>query len=249
MISAKRNFKNNSPIVLLKNAGRSFEKKEVLLNINLSIFKGEMVGITGPNGGGKSTLLLLISGLLRPTVGKITILGIEAHALSLTAVGSVGLVTARPGLYPLLTGRENLRYFANLFGISSDQADEKSAPLLNSFALQPYVDKRVSELSTGTQQKLSLIRALMLSPVLLLLDEPTANLDPIASQAFFAEVRKRVNDGLTCLLVTHDLPAAESLCDRVIIVNREIKKEMTFSNTRVCSTGPLFAAWKEVLTE
>ncbi len=102
-------------------------------------------------------------------------------------------------------------------------------------------------MSTGTQHKLSLIRALLLSPKLLLFDEPTANLDPLASSALYAEVRRRADAGLACVLVTHDLPAAEAVCNRVLLVNGGIEKELTFTEHRAPLTGPTLAAWQHLV--
>lgn len=236
-----------APVVVLKNAGRSFGRRVVLSGLNLSVSGGELVGIVGPNGGGKSTLLLLMAGLLRPTVGSVTVCGIEAYALSLTSAGHVGLVTARPGLYPLLTGRENLRHFGGLFGLTPEEVDAKAEPLCKALELTTGFDDRVARWSTGMQQKLSLIRALLLRPQLLLFDEPTANLDPIASSVLYNEVRRRADDGLACVLVTHELAAAESVCDRVLLVDVEVKRELTFTDRRVPPTGPLLQAWQEAM--
>ncbi len=245
----KKRDKNNKPIVVIESGERSYNDKTVLKDINLSISPKEMVGVVGPNGGGKSTLLLLMAGLIRPTKGHVSICGIEAHALSLTAAGLVGLVTARPGLYPLLTGRENLQHFGGLFGLSSETVNEKTNPLVEMLDLTNNLDVRVDQLSTGMRQKLSLIRALMLSPKLLLLDEPTANLDPVASSALVSEVRKRANDGLACVLVTHDLAAAEAVCDRVLILDGVIKKTIRFKAQHSAPNGPLLLAWKKALGE
>jgi len=235
------------PVVVMKDAGRSFGRRVVLSGLNLTVSEGELVGIVGPNGGGKSTLLLLMSGLLRPTVGSVTVCGIEAYALSLTCAGLVGLVTARPGLYPLLTGRENLRHFGGLFGLSQEEVDAKAEPLCKALELTTGFDDRVGRWSTGMQQKLSLIRALLLQPKLLLFDEPTANLDPMASGVLYAEVRRRADEGLACALVTHELAAAEAVCDRVLLVDVEVKRELTFSHRRAPPTGPLLEAWQEAI--
>ncbi|MCC6337236.1 MAG: ABC transporter ATP-binding protein [Myxococcales bacterium] len=234
------------PIAVLEEAGRSFGRRAVLSGLNLTVRAGEMVGVVGPNGGGKSTLLLLMAGLLRPTTGRVLVCGVDAWKLSLTAAGQVGLVTARPGLYPLLTGRENLHHFGGLFGIAARQVDEKAEPLARALELT-RLDDRVAQLSTGMQQKLSLIRALLLSPKLLLFDEPTANLDPFAARALHAEVRSRADEGLACVLVTHDLPAVEAGCDRVLLVDGSIKKQLTFTSRRAPLTGPLLTAWQEAL--
>jgi ABC-2 type transport system ATP-binding protein len=245
--TAEKKREGVAPVVAMKGAARSFGQRVVLSRLNLTILGGEMVGVVGPNGGGKSTLLLLMSGLLRPTVGTVTVCGVEAHALSRTAAGQVGLVTARPGLYPLLTGRENLRHFGGLFGLSAREVDEKAEPLARALLLTSGFDERAGRLSTGMQQKLSLIRALLLSPKLLLFDEPTANLDPLASRVLYAEVRKRADEGLACVLVTHDLPSAEAVCDRVLIIEGEVKRELKFADRRAPLTGPVLKAWQEAL--
>lgn len=238
---------SDGPVVVLKGAGRSFGRRAVLSGLNLTVCAGEVVGVVGPNGGGKSTLLLLMSGLLGPTEGSVKVCGIEARTLSLTAAGKVGLVTARPGLYPLLTGRENLRHFGGLFGLEPAEVDAKVEPLAKTLELTTGLDERVGRASTGTQQKLSLVRALLLSPALLLFDEPTANLDPVASRALYAELRKRADAGLACVLVTHDLSAAEAFCDRVLIVDGRVKREVRFTDRKAPAAGPLLSAWREAI--
>ena len=248
MSAAKKKSRDaGAPVVVMENAGRAFGDRVILSGLNLTVCGGEMVGVVGPNGGGKSTLLLLMSGLLRPTAGRVLVCGIDAYALSLTAAGSVGLVTARPGLYPLLTGRENLHHFGGLFGLSPREVDEKAEPLTRALALTTGFNERVGQLSTGMQQKLSLIRALLLSPKLLLFDEPTANLDPLASKVLYAEVRRRADQGLACVLATHDLSAAEAVCDRVLLVDGKVKRELEFTDRRAAPTGPLLTAWQEAI--
>ncbi|MBN2360509.1 MAG: ABC transporter ATP-binding protein [Deltaproteobacteria bacterium] len=245
--AGKNNPVHGTPVVAMEAAERSFGDRIALSSLNLTVAAGEMVGAVGPNGGGKSTLLFLMAGLLRPTRGRVLVCGIDAHALSLAAAGHVGLVTARPGLYPLLTGRENLWHFGGLFGLSPRAVDDKSEPLARALELSSGLDDRVGRMSTGMQQKLSLIRALLLSPKLLLFDEPTANLDPLASRAFYAEVRRRADAGHACVLATHDLAAAEAICDRVLIVDGKVKRELRFEERRAPPAGPLISAWQEAI--
>lgn len=249
MKKSRRDVKGNTPVAVLEDVGRSFEGRPVLSDINITISHGEMLGVIGPNGGGKSTLLLLMAGLLRPTEGSVSVNGIDAYSLSLSAAGSVGLVTARPGLYPLLSGRENLHHFGGLFGLSKGQVDEKSEGLIKTLGLEGAADLRVEKMSTGMRQKISLIRALLLSPHLLLLDEPTANLDPLASSHLYSEIRKRADEGEASVLVTHDLAAAESICDRVLLVDGSVKREIAFTKKRAPLAGPLYEAWKEEVIE
>ncbi|MCC7075398.1 MAG: ABC transporter ATP-binding protein [Deltaproteobacteria bacterium] len=247
MNSAATPLNDHAAVAVLHQAARSFGPRVALANVDLRVRAGELVGVIGPNGGGKSTLLFLLAGLLRPSAGTVTVAGCAAHELSRTATGRIGLVTARPGLYPLLSGRENLRHFGGLFGHAAADVDAGAEPLVRAFELHAHLDVRVGALSTGMQQKLSLVRALMLAPVLLLLDEPTANLDPLAARTLYTEVRRRADQGLACVLVTHDLAAAEGVCDRVLLVDGGIKRELAFSGRRAATAGPLLDAWRAAL--
>lgn len=177
-----------------------------------------MLGLVGPNGGGKSTLLLLLAGLVRPDTGTVELDGQPTHRLALQAAGSVGLVTARPGLYPAMTGRENLAWFAALDGRGLERLDV----LADELDLTAHLDRRVATLSSGQQQKLSLLRALLLAPKVLLFDEPTANLDPLSAHAIHQAIRTRADAGIAVVLCTHDLHAAEQICDRVAVLNRRL---------------------------
>lgn len=237
-----------SDIVRIQQATRRFGDREVLRAIDLTVRAGEVVGVVGPNGGGKSTLLMLMAGLLKPTSGTVTVCETPADRLALEASGKVGLVMARPGLYPLLTGWENLDYFAGLFGLSRAEARTRAEPLLVRFNLTAAMATRLSTWSTGMQQKLSVVRALLLSPTLLLFDEPAANLDPIAANELYGELRARADDGLACVVVTHDLAAAESICDRVLLVDGEILTEITTSARPHEPGGKLFEAWKNMVS-
>ena len=234
-------------VVRARGLGRRFGANEVLRGVDVEIRSGEVVGLVGPNGGGKTTLLLLFAGLLKPTNGTVTVCDIKAHELAQASAGLVGLVTARPGLYPLLTGWENLEYFAGLFGLSATDARSRAALMLISLGLRESdMQRRVETWSSGMQQKLSLVRALLLSPKLLLFDEPTANLDPISAQALFAELRARADAGLACVLVTHDLVSAETLCDRVLLIAGGIRKEIPFAKRTAPQPGPLLQAWEHL---
>jgi ABC-2 type transport system ATP-binding protein len=234
-------------LVALRGVTRAFGRRVVLDRVDLEVPAGQLLGVVGPNGGGKSTLLLLMSGLLLPTSGDARVCGIPASALSRTRAGLVGLVTARPGLYPLLTGRENLHHFAGLFGLSPRAIDARAEPLLAALQLSTGYDERVAGWSTGMQQKLSLVRALLLSPRLLLLDEPSANLDPVVSRALYAEVRRQADTGVACVLVSHDLAAVEAICDRAVLVDGGVRAEVPLVRRQLPAAGPLHEAWRRVV--
>lgn len=217
-------MQDGAPIIVARGLGRSFGRTRVLCGIDLDLKPGEVLGLIGPNGGGKSTLLVLLAGLVRPTDGTVTLRGMPAHELARATTGAVGLITAEPGLYPLLTGRENLRFFASLFGLSRASCDDRAAPLLAELGLTEDVDRPVAEWSSGMKQKLSLVRALLLDPAVLLLDEPTANLDALAAQTIYAAVRRRADAGIAVVIATHDLVAAERMCDRVAVIDHGLAR-------------------------
>lgn len=234
------------PVITIRAASKKFGSHQVLTALDLEVRAGEVVGIIGPNGGGKSTLLLMMAGLLKPSSGEVKVCGTPAHRLALESAGRVGLVMARPGLYPLLTGWENLAYFGGLFGLRATEVRQKAAEMLERFDLTRSMDARLATWSTGMQQKLSLVRALLLSPDVLLFDEPAANLDPLAAQTLYEEVRRRADDGLACVLVTHNLAAAQAKCDRVWLINGGLVEEIATLGGEPLPTGPLMDAWKRM---
>jgi ABC-2 type transport system ATP-binding protein len=234
------------PVVVARGLARAYAGRTVLDGVDLDVDGGEVVGLVGPNGGGKSTLLLLLAGLVRPTAGTVLVDGIPADRLAEQATGAVGLITAEPGLYPLLTGRENLRFFGGLYGRPPDEVDRRSRPLLEELEVSDAVqDQRASTYSSGTRQKVSLARALLLDPKLLLLDEPTSNLDPLSAQIVHRAVRARADQGVAVVLATHDLHAAEHICDRVLaIAGRIVRTVRLEGERRAPPTGALFDLWK-----
>lgn len=221
-----------TPVVQARGLGRRFGARLPLQGVDLELQQGEVVGLIGPNGGGKSTLLLLIAGLLEPSAGEVRVQGVPSQQLARQAHGRVGLITAEAGLYPLLTGRENLQFFGRLYGLSAAEVERRLTPLLEELNLGEALDRRVSACSSGMKQKLSLARALLMQPALLLLDEPTATLDPVSARAIWAELRRRADAGLAVIVATHDLVAAECACDRVLLVSGRILDEVRFSGPR-----------------
>lgn len=209
-------------VLQVRSASRRFGDLEVLREVSVEARAGEVLGLIGPNGGGKSTLLLMMAGLVSPSAGEVTVDGTAATELALQATGQVGLVTAEPGLYPLMTGRENLHYFGGLFDLDAAEVDRRCQPLVEQLAVAPALDRPVGAMSSGMRQKFSLVRALLLSPRALLLDEPTANLDPVAAWTIYEAVREQADRGVAVVLCTHDLHAAESLCERVLLLRQTV---------------------------
>lgn len=226
---------------------RAFGKNPPVVDgVELDIEAGEVLGLIGPNGGGKSTLLLLIAGLLTPTSGTATVDGHPSHELAQQTTGSVGLITATPGLYPLLTAAENLAYFGGLNGLSESEVRTRALPLLQELGVEDQMDRQVREFSSGMQQKISLTRALLMDPKLLLLDEPTSNLDPVSTHTIHLAVRRQADRGVAVVLCTHDLHAADSICDRVAVMQRSIRATSPLSGERkVPEMGALYQMYQE----
>jgi len=240
---------SSPPTVLVEDLCWRRGEQSILSDINLHIEVGEVVGLMGPNGGGKSSLLLLIAGLMTPSSGRILIGGHAALELARARTGAVGLITANPGLYPLLTGRENLYFFGQLYGLTPQQTDQRLAELMVELDMGEALDQPVSGYSSGMAQKLSLGRALLMAPTLLLLDEPTSNLDPLSVQTIFSAIRGRVDEGLSVIFVSHDLNAIEQICDRAVLLAGRVVEQLAISRRAPCAPSPLAVAWRAALGE
>lgn len=239
----------DAPVVVARGVTRQFGARVVVEDVDLEVAPGEVVGLVGPNGGGKSTLLLLLAGLVRPTFGEVTIAGEPAHVTATQQSGAVGLITAEPGLYPLLTGRENLHFFGGLYGTQPRAIDERAAELAAELGIEDELDRPSRTYSSGTRQKVSLVRALLLHPRLLLLDEPTSHLDPLSTHRIHQAVRNQADGGVAVVLVTHDLHAAEQICNRVLAVNRRLRGVEILGEGRVPTPSRLHGLFEAAVSE
>jgi ABC-2 type transport system ATP-binding protein len=213
---------NAPPLIEIEAVHRRFGARDALRCVELTVAAGEVVGLIGPNGGGKSTLILVMAGLVRPSAGSARIGGRPAHVVAASASGEIGLITADPGLYPLLTGAENLAFFGGLAGLARAEVARRAAPWVERLGLGAALATRVAGWSSGMRQKLFLVRARLLDPKALLLDEPTANLDPIAADAVWHAVHDAASSGIAVVVATHDLRAAETICDRVALLDGRV---------------------------
>lgn len=184
-----------------------------LQDLDLQINVGEIFGFLGPNGAGKSTTIRTLLDQIRPTHGSATIFGHDVHEGSLDIRRLVGYVPGDLSLYPKLTGRQTLDYFARLRGgVDRAYVDELAG------RLQADLTRKVGEYSTGNRQKVGLIQAFMHKPPLLILDEPNAGLDPLIQQEFHAMLEETRADGGTVFLSSHTLSEVERVADRVGII-------------------------------
>lgn len=205
---------------LKKAYGRGKQRFDAVRDVSLRLHRGEVLAFLGPNGAGKTTTIKMISGLVRPDAGQVSIDGLDPHrqSLALKRVGAV--LEGNRNLYWRLTPLENIEYFGGLRQVPRRVARQRGEQLLEQFGL---IDKRktpVQKLSRGMQQKLAIAVALVHQPTLLLLDEPTLGLDVEASETVKTLVRDVAAAGCAILLTTHQLDVAEELSDRVAIIRQ-----------------------------
>jgi ABC-2 type transport system ATP-binding protein len=187
-----------------------------LVDLDLAVPRGSITVMVGPNGAGKTTALRVITGALTPHAGHARVFGLEPSGPDGEQVRRrCGVVAAKPALYDRLTGRDNLRFAAELFGLGDDAPVEEAAAR---FGIDRSLDLRVAGYSTGMKTRLALARAVLHSPDLLLLDEPTSGLDPESSHAVLGLVREMAHDGATVVMSTHLLLEAEGLADQVVMM-------------------------------
>jgi ABC-2 type transport system ATP-binding protein len=195
-----------------------FGNHHVLDGFNLRVERGEILGLLGPNGCGKSTVLNIVCKLLSYDAGQVQLMGEPLSELSYRARGLVGLCTQHCALYPDLLPAENLHFFARLYGLSSLERQQRVEELMSSFALENFANTRVGQLSGGWQQRLHLAVSLIHRPMLLVLDEPTAAVDLEARMDLWRLIEDLRDSGTTILLTSHHLAEAERLCSKVALM-------------------------------
>jgi ABC-2 type transport system ATP-binding protein len=187
-------------------------------DIDLEVRRGELFGFLGPNGAGKTTSIRMLAGSLRPTSGRVLVHGRDIVLEPMEAKRQVGYIPDRPFLYDKLTGAEFLRFVAGLWGFDGEAVDRRSAELLEMFGLTRWADTLVESYSHGMRQKLLISSALVHSPDLIVVDEPMVGLDPKGARLIKDLLRAFTEQGGTVFLSTHTLEVAESLCDRIAIL-------------------------------
>ena len=200
---------------------RRFGARDVVKDVTLQVSQSEIVALLGPNGAGKTTTLRMLSGLIAPTSGSVTIDGIRlTRATGASLRRRIGFLTEAPGLWDRLTVRENLRIYAGLYGLAD--AERTVDRSLDLFGLTDRAAARAIELSKGTRQKVALARTLLHGPKILLLDEPTSGLDPEVTRSVRRLLDERRAAGCSILVSTHNLDEAERLADRVAVLHERL---------------------------
>jgi ABC-2 type transport system ATP-binding protein len=201
---------------------RKRDERVVALDaVSLAIPEGEIHGLLGPNGAGKTTLVKILSTVLLPTSGRARVLGHDVVAETKEVRPLIGIVFGgERGLYTRLTARQNLEYWGALYRLSAAETKRRSEELLVRVGLRDRADQRVEEFSRGMKQRLHLARGLIGDAKVLFLDEPTTGMDPLAAREFRRLIGELKAEQRTILLTTHDMVEAETVCDRVTLIDR-----------------------------
>jgi ABC-2 type transport system ATP-binding protein len=190
--------------------------------VDLDVPRGELFGFLGPNGAGKTTTLRMIAGILRPSSGGVRIAGIDLAAEPVAAKQKLGFIPDRPFIYEKLTGVEFLRFVAGLYRQTGPEVERRGRELLALFDLEEWRDELVESYSHGMRQKLIISSAFVHKPEVIVVDEPMVGLDPKAARTLKDLFREYTRRGHTIMMSTHTLEVAQTLCDRIAIIQRGV---------------------------
>jgi ABC-2 type transport system ATP-binding protein len=207
---------------------KAFGELVAVNGVGFSIAEGETYGLLGPNGAGKTTTISMIAGILERDEGEVIVAGQPLGPASVRAKGQIGYVPQELAVYPDLTGVENLRFFARLYGLRRAEAGDRAAEVLEIIGLTDRAGDQVKTYSGGMKRRLNIGVGLLHRPRLLILDEPTAGVDPQSRNAILENVERLAGEGIAVLYTTHYMEEAERLCDRVGIIDLgELRAEGT----------------------
>lgn len=207
----------DAPVVDLRGVDRSFGSVAALTSLDLHATLGQITVLLGPNGAGKTTAIRMITGALQPDAGIVRVFGMDPATHGEQVRLRCGVVSAKPALYDRLSGWDNLRYSAELYGLGR-HVDDRINECATRFGIEGALDQQVGGFSTGMKTRLALTRSILHDPDLLLYDEPTSGLDPESAYAVLDLIRQMTSGGRTVLMCTHLLAEAEGLADRVVVL-------------------------------
>lgn len=207
----------NTEAISLTNVHKSFDTLVAVDDVSLAIRPGETFGLLGPNGAGKTTLIRMMMDIIRPDRGQVQVFG---HQVTGADKERIGYLPEERGLYTRQKVFSLLEYFARLKGLDQSKAQRSTLAWLERLEMIEVKDKKISELSKGNQQKIQLIAALVADPEIVILDEPFSGLDPVNRRVVSNLIRELAESGKTIILSTHQMELVETLCQRVLMINR-----------------------------
>jgi ABC-2 type transport system ATP-binding protein len=209
----------SEPILVAQDLKKSYGDFEAVKGISLQVARGEVFGLLGPNGAGKTTTISMLTGLLEPTAGQITIdsLDLETHTNEVKA--KLGLVPQELALYPTLSARQNLVFFGRIYGLKGKDLKQRVDEVLEMIGLTERADEAIKNYSGGMKRRVNIGAGLLHKPDVLFLDEPTVGVDPQSRNAIFENVEALNRAGMSVIYTTHYMEEAQRLCHRVAIVD------------------------------
>ncbi|WP_449539021.1 ATP-binding cassette domain-containing protein [Ferdinandcohnia sp. Marseille-Q9671] len=212
-------------MILINEVTKRFQDKKTFItalkHVSFTVQKGQVVGLLGENGAGKTTLLRTIATLLTPTDGSVTVAGFDTQKNSGEVKKRIGvLFGGETGLYDRLTARENLEYFASLYGLSKHETKVRIDELARMFGMRDYLNRKVGGFSKGMRQKVAIARTLIHNPDIILFDEPTTGLDITSSNVFRQLVHQLKREGKTIIFSSHIMEEVSMLCDSVAMMHK-----------------------------
>lgn len=210
----------DAPVIQTQELTKYYGNFVAVDRLNLVVEPGEIFGLLGPNGSGKTTIILMLLGLTEPTSGTVRVMGLDPARQPLSVKSRVGYIPDQVGFYDDLTARENLIYIAKLNGIPRSEAYRRIDEALERMGLTEVMDRPVGTYSRGMRQRLGVAEVLIKRPALIIMDEPTLGLDPEAAREFLDIIRNLKAQGITVLVASHLLHQVQAVCDRVGLFRR-----------------------------
>ena len=209
---------SDNTVISVKNLVKKFGNFIANDNLTFDVYRGEIFGLLGANGAGKTTAMRILCGLSLPTSGELIVDGLDVHKKAEEIKKRIGYMSQKFSLYEDLTVAENMRLYGGIYGISDAQIKIRTAELLGELGLQDQKDTLISDLPLGWRQKLAFSVAVFHQPAIVFLDEPTGGVDPITRRQFWDLIYQAAHKGITVFVTTHYMDEAE-YCDRVCIMN------------------------------
>jgi ABC-2 type transport system ATP-binding protein len=207
-------------VITVEGLSKQYDGFTAVEDVSFEIKRGEIFGLLGPNGAGKSTIISILCCLLEPTSGKVIIDGLDVEKNATDIKKIIGIVPQEISLYYTLTARENLAFYAKIYGLSGKEMKNRIDELLEMVGLTARADDRLEGYSGGMKRRINIAVALLHNPRILFLDEPSTGVDPQSRKRIYDTIRDLNRQGMTVLLTTHQMEDAEKLCHRIAIVDK-----------------------------